>query len=147
MGSRAPEPAAREDLASVIALARSAGLPTEGVADQFPDGYVVVRSGAEVVAVAGLEVHGAHGLLRSVAVARECRGAGLGKRLVEDRLGAAEARGLAAVYLLTTTAAAYFRGLGFVEVARASAPVSLQSSSEFSTVCPASAACLAKSFS
>lgn len=146
MHDRRTEPATQDDLASVLALVRAAGLPTEGIADQFPGGYVVVRSGPTVIAVAGLEAHGAHGLLRSVAVAPAHRGGGLGKLLVEERLRRADEQGLASVYLLTTTAAEYFERLGFAVTSRASAPASLQTCSEFSAVCPASAACLAKSF-
>jgi arsenate reductase len=63
-----PEPAVAGDLAPVVALVAAAGLPTAGIEDAFPAGYSVVRRGAEIVAVAGLEPHGGAGLLRSVAV-------------------------------------------------------------------------------
>jgi amino-acid N-acetyltransferase len=58
---------------------------------------------------------------------------------------ALRARGLRAVYLLTTTAADYFRRFGFEDARRDEAPAVLQRSSEFASVCPASAACLAMS--
>ncbi|HEX8113198.1 MAG TPA: arsenic resistance N-acetyltransferase ArsN2 [Kofleriaceae bacterium] len=141
---RSPEPARRDDLDAVIALVRASALPTAGIADGFPDGYAVVRDGTAIVAVAGLEVHGDVGLLRSVAVAASRRAGGLGRLLVEDRLRAANAHKLRAVYLLTTTAADYFRRFGFEDARRELAPASLQSSSEFASVCPASATCLAK---
>jgi amino-acid N-acetyltransferase len=48
------------------------------------------------------------------------------------------------VYLLTTTASDYFRRLGFEDRALSEAPERLRQSSEFRTVCPESAACLAK---
>jgi arsenate reductase len=142
---RSLEPARRDDLAAVIALVQASGLPTAGLAEEFPEGYSVVRDGTELVAVAGLEVHGDAGLLRSVAVAASQRAGGLGRLLVEDRLGAANERGLRAVYLLTTTAADYFRRFGFQDARRDEAPADLQRSSEFASVCPASATCLAKS--
>lgn len=144
MHERAPEPARPDDLEAVIALVAAAGLPTLGIADVFPDAYAVVRAGRELVAVAGLEAHGRAGLLRSVAVAPSHRGAGLGRLLVEDRLRAAREQKLEAVYLLTTTAADYFRCLGFGDVARQSAPAELQRSPEFASICPASAVCLAR---
>jgi N-acetylglutamate synthase-like GNAT family acetyltransferase len=137
--------AARPDeLEAVLALLRLVELPTGGVSDVFPAGYVVARSAQRVVAAAGLEVHGPVGLLRSVAVLPPERGSGLGRRLVEDRLRAAREQRLRAVYLLTTTASDYFRGLGFVEASRAEAPAPLLKSTEFTTLCPASAACLCK---
>jgi amino-acid N-acetyltransferase len=141
---RTPEPARPDDLEAVAALIAAAGLPTSGVADDFPGAYAVVRVGREIVAVAGLEAYGGAGLLRSVAVAPSQRGAGLGRVLVEDRLRAARERELEAVYLLTTTAADYFRRLGFGDVARQSAPAELQRSPEFASICPSSAVCLAK---
>jgi N-acetylglutamate synthase-like GNAT family acetyltransferase len=133
-----------DELGAVLALLGGAELPTAGVADFFPGGYTVARSGSVVVAVAGLEVRGDVGLLRSVAVLPAQRGAGLARRLVDDRLRAAREQNLRAVYLLTTTASDYFRGLGFEDRARAEAPEVLRRSSEFRTVCPQSAACLAK---
>jgi amino-acid N-acetyltransferase len=139
-----PEPARNGDLEAVLALVHSAGLPTAGIADAFPAGYAVVRAGSGIVAVAGLEAHGGDGLLRSVAVAPSRRGSGIARLLVEDRLHAAEAQGLGTVYLLTTTAAGWFVRLGFVEVPRAAVPVPVQQSAEFTSVCPASATCLAR---
>jgi amino-acid N-acetyltransferase len=79
-----------------------------------------------------------------VAVASSHRGTGLGRTLTEDRLQAAQSQRLNRVYLLTTTAPEYFARLGFERVARESVPPPLQRSSEFATVCPASAICMVK---
>ncbi len=86
--------------------------------------------------------YGAFGLLRSVAVVPALRGGGVGRALVADRLAAARAMGLAAVYLLTTTAADYFRRLGFAPAPREEAPHNLAASPEFSGACPTSAKCM-----
>lgn len=137
-------PARAEDLAAVRQLVVAAGLPDAGIADHFPGGYVVFQ-GETLIGTAGLEVHGEYGLLRSVAIAPSHRGMALGRKLAEDRLRTARARGLSRVYLLTTTAPEFFRHLGFERVARESAPDSLQRSSEFATLCPASAICMAMS--
>jgi N-acetylglutamate synthase-like GNAT family acetyltransferase len=133
-----------DELDAVLAILCGAELPTAGITDFFPGGYVVARSGSSVVAVAGLEIHGDVALLRSVAVLPEQRGSGLARQLVENRLRAAREQSLRAVYLLTTTASDYFRGLGFQDRARTEAPEVLRQSSEFRTVCPESAACLVK---
>ncbi len=130
-----------------MALVHAAELPTSGIADNFPGSYSVVRVGNAIVAVAGLEAHGGVGLLRSVAVASSERGAGLGRQLVEDRLRIAREQKLSAVYLLTTTAAEYFRSLGFSDASRQEAPDDLRRSSEFASVCPSSAVCLQKQLS
>lgn len=144
MSTPTPAPARPDDLSEAVALVDAAVLPTEGIAEHFPRGYAVIRGAEGIVAVAGLEAHGGAGLLRSVAVAPSHRGKGLARRLVEDRLRFAHAQGLGIVYLLTTTAADYFRTLGFADVPRHEAPEALQRSSEFARLCPASAACLAR---
>ena len=137
-------PARPEHRDAILALIEGAGLPTSGVADHFPGAYVVARAGDVLVAAAGLEVHGDGGLLRSVVVAPEYRATGLGRMLVDNRLRAARELGLGAVYLLTTTAPDYFARLGFERVRRESAPGPLQRSTEFASVCPASAVCMTK---
>ncbi|MFT3766407.1 MAG: arsenic resistance N-acetyltransferase ArsN2 [Minicystis sp.] len=135
-------PAMPRDADAVRRLLVEAELPAEGLLDQFPAAYVVARSGGVIVGVAGLETYGTTGLLRSVAVAPPHRRGGTGRALVTDRLAAARANGLEAVYLLTTSAADYFRRLGFSPAAREQVPVDLAASPEFAGVCPASATCL-----
>jgi amino-acid N-acetyltransferase len=125
----------RELLSSVL-------LPTEGLADQFPAGFVVARENETTVGSAGLERYEDVGLLRSVAVRNERRGSGLGGALVGDRLQSARAQGVNAVYLLTTTAAPYFEKFGFVVTPRADVRGALARSAEFAHACPASATCL-----
>jgi amino-acid N-acetyltransferase len=51
----------------------------------------------------------------------------------------AGARHLAQVYLLTTTAQAFFARLGFEIIERSSVPETVQQSVEFKGACPASA--------
>ncbi|MGD0483169.1 MAG: arsenic resistance N-acetyltransferase ArsN2 [Gemmatimonadales bacterium] len=129
-------PASADDLATVAELVAGAGLPVDGLGDQFPGGYAVAEGGAGLVGVAGMERHGDFGLLRSVAVAASHRGTGLGKALVADRLLWARQARLGAVYLLTTTAADFFAALGFARTARAEAPAPIRASREFSVLCP-----------
>lgn len=136
------QPARSDDLGEVRQLLASEGLPASDLEGQFPSAFIVARAGAELVAAAALERHGEVGLLRSVAVAPHHRGAGLARALVEDRLRAAGSESLRQVYLLTTTAPEYFARLGFVRVPRASVPPELQRSSEFASLCPASAVCM-----
>jgi len=132
------------ELEGALSLVQAAGLPQSGIADTFPDGYMVARVAGSVVAVTGLEVHGRHGLLRSVAVSVNYRCAGLGRTLVERCFEAARARGLEALFLLTTTAPDYFARLGFERVVRDSALDELRRPSEFASICPSSAVCMTK---
>lgn len=130
------------DLDAVRALLREAELPLEGLEDQFPAAYAVGSVAGSTVGVAGLEVHGSEGLLRSLAVAPAFRGAGVGRELVSNRVACARSSGLRRVFLLTTTAARYFQALGFRPASRADASEALSRSPEFASVCPATAACL-----
>jgi protein-tyrosine-phosphatase/N-acetylglutamate synthase-like GNAT family acetyltransferase len=130
-----------DDLEPVHALAASSELPVDGIADQFPGAYVVALRGDAVVGAAGLETHGASGVLRSVVVAPSERGTGLGVALTADRIVAARARGLDAVYLLTTTAADFYDRFGFRPFARADVPAAVAACPEFASICPSSAAC------
>ena len=93
-----------------------------------------------VVGVAGLEIHGDDGLLRSVAVDEDYRGQGLGASLIEEALARAGRLKLATVYLLTNDARDYFARHGFSDCPREEAPPAIRGSWEFSTGCPTSAA-------
>jgi N-acetylglutamate synthase-like GNAT family acetyltransferase len=135
-------PATAADLGAVERLLHGAGLPTAGLADQFPSGFVVAESGVGVVGAAGIERHGRSGLLRSVVVSDGWQGHGLGAALTDDRIRWARSAALDAVYLLTTTAAAFFPRLGFRPVERDAVPPEVAGSSEFSTICPSTAAVL-----
>jgi amino-acid N-acetyltransferase len=134
--------AADADLPAIEMLIRTSELPVAVVRDQFPHAYTVARRGDEVVGVAALEVFARTGLLRSVAVAASERGRGTGIALVADRLAEATAQGLESVYLLTTTAARYFRRFGFEDADRGGVPAELRASPEFAAICPASATCM-----
>jgi amino-acid N-acetyltransferase len=100
-------PAEASDLPSVQQLLRTVSLPWDGLTDFFPSGYVVATSAGALVGVAGLEIYGEHGFLRSVAVAPEVRGLGIGVALVRDRMASARTAGLRAIHLLTADRAAF----------------------------------------
>lgn len=103
------------------------------------DGFFVAAADGRLVGVAGLEIHGRDGVLRSVAVDPVVRGAGLGGRLTAAVLEAAQKAALRRVYLLTTTAEDYFPRHGFRRIARQDASPEMQESVEFREACPASA--------
>jgi arsenite methyltransferase len=132
-------PARQDDLSGILRLLGDARLPGEGVAEGLEPGYVVAETGGELVGAAGVEAHGPDGLLRSVVVTPALRGKGLGEALTRDRTRWAREAGLDCLWLLTTTAAPFFRRLGFEERDREKAPVGIRSSSEFRDLCPSTA--------
>ena len=89
-------------------------------------GFIVAESDGAIVGSAALEVCCDNALLRSVAVAPEWRSRGLGRALVSRVIADAEARGLRALYLLTTTAEHYFPSFGFEQIAREHVPPDVQ---------------------
>ena len=137
-------PATPDDLRDVERLLVASSLPTAGVADALP-AFTVAVSGDEIVGVAGLEVCCDNALLRSVAVAESWRSRGLGRALVSRVIADAEARGLNALYLLTTTAEHYFPTFGFERVTRDDVPAEIRETAEFQGACPASAVVMCRS--
>lgn len=137
-GSTTLSRATNGELSEVLALLRSAELLETGVAEAV-DAFLVARSGGALLGTAGLEAYGDFGLLRSVAVAAEARGHGLGRQLVAGIVADAERRGLRELYLLTTTAPLFFERLGFRAIARGSVPEPVAGSWEFRVGCPQSA--------
>lgn len=132
------------DLPAVLALLDRAHLPTAGVADALPH-FVIAEDGGRIVGAVGLELYGASALLRSAAVEEGWRGCGVGRTLIDRALGVARDRGIADVFLLTTTAEHYFPRFGFSCVSRESVIQEVQGSIEFKEACPASAVVMRKS--
>lgn len=135
--------AVQEDHKVVASLLRDLELPTDGISDWL-DRFWVAEHRGQVVGVAGMERYGDSGLLRSVAVAQEWRGTGLGRTLVDHVLEEGRAAGVREVYLLTTTAEHYFPRLGFDCICRDQVPERVQGSVEFTSACPASAVVMRK---
>lgn len=105
---------------------------------------VVRHDKLAVVACIAIEPYGQDALLRSLAVYDFMRGDGWGQKLVEAAEERARRAGIASLYLLTTTAASFFERRGYRCIDRASAPAAIQTTTQFSTLCPASSACLYK---
>jgi amino-acid N-acetyltransferase len=132
------ERATPDDGPSMLALLAASGLPTAGLIDHLGSAYVA-RRGGRIVGTAALELYEDGALLRSVAVDERERGGGLGRLLTERAIDAADARELAAVFLLTTAAEEYFTRFGFAVIGREQVPESLRASVEFQSACPATA--------
>ena len=138
-----------DDFAAVRSLLADSALVHEDLTPASLDTFVVVPARddpAVLAAVAGLETleDGREGLLRSVAVSPTLRGHGVGASLVAAIEAKARTLGLERLWLLTTTAPDFFRRLGYAESVRAEAPEAVRQSSEFKSLCPASAVCLSK---
>ncbi len=130
--------------AAVKKLLADCDLPAEDLAPEQMQHFRVLRDGDVLVGSVGLEVYGATALLRSLAVTASHRGQGLGIRLVEQAEAEARALGVHEVYLLTTTAERFFDARGYERFPRDRAPAAIQGTTEFRTLCPATAVCMVK---
>jgi amino-acid N-acetyltransferase len=137
-------PASAEDLIAIRALLECAALPTSDLDSARPE-FAVIREGAQVIAAGALQRFGSAALLRSVIVAPDRRGSGLGKVLVSELERVARAAHVSRLVLLTQTAAEFFARCGYRVIERNTAPEEIQGSEEFLALCPSSATCMAKS--
>lgn len=135
------EAAAFQDQASIAALLTESGLSIPS-ADDAPVRFLVAREGAMITGCAGYEIHPSGALLRSVAVTKAARGAGIGRALVWGAIAEISSRGAPEILLLTSGAAPFFEKLGFRRVDRASVSEELRATAQFRSQQCASAVCL-----
>jgi amino-acid N-acetyltransferase len=137
------ERATAADVPAIAALLGAAELPHEDV-DPAARHFLVAREDGVVVGAVGAEVHGSDALLRSLVVAPEHRGGGLGAALLRRLNAEAGAWGVRRWWLLTTSARAYFEARGFRVTPRADAPAAIQATRQFRGGCCATALCLSR---
>lgn len=107
--------------------------------------FFFAGSDGSPTALVGLEFHGTDALLRSLVVGESARSKGLGSALVEHAEQYAASKNVRSIYLLTTTAEAFFKRLGYERIERSQAPTSIERTREFADLCPASSAFMVKS--
>ena len=129
---------------AVLALVSSAGLPTLDLTSAAIDNFLVAVDEHKLLGTVALERYGEVGLLRSLVVALDRRGSGLGIAMVHAIEQRARDEGITSLVLLTETASQFFGALGYTAGQRADAPAAVRASSEFAFVCPASAVYMEK---
>lgn len=134
----------RPDRSAAVRLLEAAALPTSDLTDAHMDDFFYMGSRVAPSGLVGLEFLGGDALLRSLAVAPDQRGAGLGSALLDVAENHARARGARSIFLLTTTAEHFFKRQGYSPADRATAPPAVRNSCEFADLCPASSAFLIK---
>jgi amino-acid N-acetyltransferase len=138
------QPVTQTERIAAIALLRNNNLPTEDISATTQ--LFCLKEEEQIVGTIGLAHDGNNALLRSPIVAEEKRNLGLGVELVEHVEAYAKSTGIQSIYLLTTTAAPFFAKRGYQAIDRASVPPFLLTTSEFASVCPASATVMKKEF-
>ena len=132
--------AERDGLAAMLS---SAGLPTTDLDEPH---RVFLRFGdADTVGFAGIEGADDDRLLRSVVVAAGERGTGIGRDIVAATEREAARRGTRRLHVLTEDAAPFFARAGYAANERADAPAAIVATTQFSSLCPATATYMTKS--
>jgi len=139
------EAARPSDTDRVLDLLTRNRLPVDGLREHLATTTIARDETGEIVGSAALELYADGALLRSVAVAPQWQGRGLGHALTDAAIRLARDRHVPAIYLLTTTAERFFPQFGFERIERADVPPSVQTSVEFTFACPSSATVMRKS--
>lgn len=131
------------DADSIRGLLERNGLPSSDLRTSRPQ-FIVACEGARLVAAGAIEPFGDAALLRSLAVDAQWRGAGVGRLIVAELERRAQAAGISELVLLTLTARDFFAHLGYDARERSQVPGAVLDSTEFRSLCPACAHCMAK---
>jgi len=132
-----------QDLIAIRALLERSGLPTSDLESARPE-FAVIREDGRVIAAGALQRFGSSALLRSVVVAPDRRGSGLGQAVVSELERMARGSQVIGLVLLTQTAAEFFARQGYRVIERSTVPRAIQGSEEFRALCPNFATCMAK---
>jgi amino-acid N-acetyltransferase len=135
----------RPPRSTVLALLQAQGLPVSDITDEHLEHFFFVGSHDSPTGLVGLEIYGSDALLRSLVVGENARGKGLGSALTGHAERYAAPKGVRSIYLLTTTAETFFKRLGYGHIDRSQAPLSIQRTREFASLCPASSTFMVKS--
>ncbi|MBC8024435.1 MAG: GNAT family N-acetyltransferase [Steroidobacteraceae bacterium] len=131
-------------LSAATQLLAAAGLPTNDLTEPHCQHFFYLGPATAPTGLVGLEIYGDVALLRSLVVAPAERSAGAGSTLVRHAEEQARANGVRRLYLLTTTAEAFFSRRGYQTASREDAPVAIRTTREFAGICPASSAFMSK---
>jgi amino-acid N-acetyltransferase len=107
--------ATADDLPAMSALIASENLPPFFI-EEFLDGFIVSERGGEMLACGGVEIYGDCAVIRSIVVAPQGRGVGMGRRAAELLIEHARERGANDFYLFTMDARPFWQHLGFADV-------------------------------
>lgn len=132
-----------ETLSYVEQILSKNGLPSEDVQSAPASFYIAVQDG-DRVGIGGLETHDSNGLLRSIVVQESYRDRGIGTSMCAELEKKAMAADVETLYLLTTTAADFFRNHGYDRIRRDDVPAQIQETTQFDELCPETATCLFK---
>jgi amino-acid N-acetyltransferase len=129
-------PASQNSFSAAIELLKKNNLPTE---DLNPGTQLfVVEEDDKVVATVAVEYDYNDALLRSLCVSQEKRNSGVGNELVSFIEEYVRQQGVQNIFLLTTTAADFFKKRGYTIIERSNVPKFIRNTKEYSVICASS---------
>ena len=137
-------PGSAADFDVAEALLSRANLPVADLSAASVDRFLVATVEQSIAGLIGLECYESIGLLRSLVVDSEFRGAGLGRLLVAELEAQATGQGVREMWLLTIDADTWFQGLGYEARPRDQAPAVIAQTAEFVSLCPGDAVLMQK---
>jgi arsenate reductase len=132
-----------EDTAFVQAM-RDAELPVDDLSEPGRTFFKFSTLAGVHIGYGGFERYGSDALVRSIVVASEYRGMGIGRNLLAVLLRDAFNAGARTAWLLTTNASSFFEKTGFRAVKRETAPPTILMTRQACTLCPSSAAIMSR---
>jgi arsenate reductase len=124
--------------AEFVSALRSAGLPTEDLAEPGQAFFTFHDTDRTPVGFGGYLLANGDALLRSIVVTPSHRRRGLGSAMLTELLSRAAGDAHTA-WLLTMDADAFFARHAFARKERAEAPPAIAAAPQFTSICPASA--------
>jgi amino-acid N-acetyltransferase len=132
-----------ENFSKVLVLLSLANLPTIDIGENVE--LFSLEMDSEIIGTAGLEIFGRIGLLRSLSVLESQKGKGYGFLIVQKLESYVKTKNIKELYLLTSTAKDFFeKKCKYELIERINVPIEIQSSQQFSSICPSSAVIMKK---
>jgi len=133
--------AEKSDISTIKDILKENKLPFQDVGTNNINFFLAYED-ADFIGIIGLEKFPEIALLRSMAVMKKFRGNGYGKKICAHLLEIAKQEGINEVFLLTCDAKDFFAKLGFKVIERKNVHEIIQSTTEFSSLCPVYAVCM-----
>lgn len=128
----------------IFQLLNECHLPTNDLNESNLENFLACGNLNAPSGIIGIEILGENALLRSLAVKKESRRKGYAQMLVSELEKSAKHKGVKRLYLLTQTAELFFKQQGYQVVERTLVPQSIQSTQEYSSLCPGNAIVMSK---
>ena len=135
-------PASQNSFSAAIELLKKNNLPTEDINPGTQ--LFVTEENDSVIGTVAVEYNFDVALLRSLSVSEQKRNSGIGQMLVDFIENYVQKQGVRLIYLLTTSAEAFFLKKGYKSIDRNEVPDFIKNTKEFGVICSSSSTLMKK---